>query len=139
MTALHKPNVTLSNYYDIVPYLTVTGQRQTQEEAQRQRTEAAKHARMDIIENCKCRLNGGFALRHNKCLYCLHSWCPKAAGQDWCPNPQCGHGIMGCKFQPYDENYKWIKCGCGMWFQRTEILDAHLEAYPHYSNNHGTT
>jgi hypothetical protein len=32
LAALHKPNVTLSNYYDIVPYLTATGQRQTQEE-----------------------------------------------------------------------------------------------------------
>lgn len=32
LAALHKLNVTLSNYYDIVPYLTATGQRQTQEE-----------------------------------------------------------------------------------------------------------
>lgn len=30
LSALHKLNVILSNYYDIVPYLTVTGQRQTQ-------------------------------------------------------------------------------------------------------------
>ena len=29
LAALHKLNVTLSNSYDIVPYLTVTGQRQT--------------------------------------------------------------------------------------------------------------
>jgi hypothetical protein len=79
---------------------------------------------MDIIENCKCRLNGGFALSHNKCPYCLHSWCPKATGLDWCPNPQCAHGVKGNNFQPYDENYTWIKCRCGMWFQRTVILDA---------------
>lgn len=32
LAALHKLNVTLSNYYDIVPYLTATVQRQTQEE-----------------------------------------------------------------------------------------------------------
>ena len=73
---------------------------------------------MDIIDNCQCRLNGGFAIRHSKCLYCLRVWCPKGAGQDWCPNPQCAHGIAGGKFQPYDENYTWIKCNCGMWFQK---------------------
>jgi hypothetical protein len=125
LIALHKLNVTLSNYYDVIPYLTVTGQRQTQE--QTTQTEAAGYATMDVIEGCTCRLNGGFAIRHSKCLYCLHVWCPKAAGQDWCPNPQCAHGTKGCKFQPYDENYNWIKCNCGMWFQTKEIMDAHKE------------
>jgi hypothetical protein len=47
---------------------------------------------MDIIENCKCRLNGGFVIRHN----------PKASGLDWCPNPQCPHGVKGNNFQPYE-------------------------------------
>ena len=124
LIALHKLNVTLSNYFDIA-YLTVTGQRQTQE--QTTQTEAAGHTRMDIIDNCKCRLNGGDTIRHNECRYCLHIWCPKALGQDWCPNPQCARGIAGCKFQPYDENYTWIECSCKMWFQRNEILDAHKE------------
>ena len=48
LAALHKLNVTLSNYYDIVPYLTTTGQRQTQAQAQAQSNEAASHTRMDI-------------------------------------------------------------------------------------------
>jgi hypothetical protein len=138
LIALHKLNVTLANYFDIVPYLTVTGQRQTQEqtEAETQRNTVqmdvtGNYTKMPILDNCQCRLNGGDTIRHNECRYCLHIWCPKALGQDWCPNPQCAHGIAGCKFQPYDENYTWIECSCKMWFQRKEILDAHLSAYQH--------
>lgn len=130
IAALHKLNVTLSNYYNIVPSLTTTGHKQTGIQG-----ETTSYTRMDNIEGCTCRLNDGDAITHSKCLYCLHSWCPKAARQDWCPNPQCSHGIAGCKFSPYDEVYTWIKCDCGMWFQRQEILDAHLAAYPHSNNN----
>lgn len=83
---------------------------------------------MDIIENCICRLNGGFAIRHN----------PKASGLDWCPNPQCAHGVKGNNFQPYEGELHMDKMQTGMWFQRTEILDAHLAVYPHNSNSNGT-
>lgn len=136
LIALHKLNVTLSNYYDVVPYLTVTGQRQEQKEMDTQRDTVrmdvtGNYTKMPLIDNCQCRVKGGDTIRHNECTYCLHIWCPKALGQDWCPNPQCTTGIAGCKFQPYDENYTWIKCNCGMWLKTKEILDAHLAAYQH--------
>ena len=41
----------------------------------------------------------------------------------------CSNGIKGCKFMPYDESYKWIKCKCAMWLKTGETLDAHLAAY----------
>lgn len=138
LIALHKLNVTLSNYYDIVPYLTVTGQRQTKAEveAETQKTGirmdvTGNYTKMPLIDKCQCRVNGGDTIRHNECTYCLHICCPKAMGQDWCPNPQCTTGIAGCKFQPYDENYTWIECSCGMWLKTQEILDAHIAAYQH--------
>src|SRR6187455_2940638 len=84
LIALHKLNVTLANYFDIVPYLTVTGQRQTQEqtEAETQRNTVqmdvtGNYTKMPILDNCQCRLNGGDTIRHNECRYCLHIWCPK--------------------------------------------------------------
>lgn len=143
LAALHKLNVTLSSYYDIVPYLTVTGQRQqdqqtTEAEAQTgiRVSQAGHRTRMPLAENCRCILNGVHSdtVRHIECRSCLHIWCPNAlGGQDWCPNPECVHGIKGNKFQPYDENYTWIECtsGCGMWFKTEDILQAHLAAYSH--------
>jgi hypothetical protein len=119
---LHRLNISLNKYYDILPSLTPEQQAEIGEASY-------------TIEGCTCRLNDGDAITHSKCLYCLHTWCPKAAGQDWCPNPQCSHGIAGCKFNPYDEVYTWIKCSCGMWFQRQEILQMHLETYPHANSN----
>jgi hypothetical protein len=98
---------------------------------------AGHHTRMPLVENCQCILNGVHTdtVSHIECHYCLHVWCPNAlGGQDWCPNPECVHGIKGSEFEPWDGNYKWIKCSCGMWFQTQEILDAHLGAYPHYDN-----
>jgi hypothetical protein len=133
LAALHKLNVTLSDYYDILPS-SATGHKQTGGVGEGTEGETT-YKRMDIIEGCTCRLNDGVAITHSKCLYCLHSWCPKAAGKDWCPNPQCSHVIAGCKFNPYDEVYTWIKCSCGMWFQRQEILQMHLETYPHANSN----
>jgi hypothetical protein len=38
LAALHKLNVTLSNYFDIVPYLITTGQRQSQKEHSKRKT-----------------------------------------------------------------------------------------------------
>jgi len=94
LIALHNLNVTLANYYDIVPYLTVIGQRQTKAEveAETQKTGirmdvTGNYTKMPLIDNCQCRVNGGDTIRHNECTYCLHIWCPKAMGQDWCPNP----------------------------------------------------
>jgi hypothetical protein len=149
LIALHKLNVTLSNYFDIVPYLTTTGQRQSQKQIERQTlnaqaesnggqiriSPAGHHTRMSLAENCQCILNGVSTdtVRHIECRSCLHIWCPNAlGGQDWCPNPECIHGIRGNEFQPYDENYDWVKCNCERWFKTQEILQAHLNAYPHY-------
>jgi len=142
LIALHKLNVTLSNYYDVIPYLTVTGQRQTQTETETQRntgiriSPAGHHTRMPLADNCQCILNGvnTDTVRHIECRYCLQVWCPNAlGGQDWCPNPECSNGIKGSKFKPYDENYTWIECtsGCGMWSKTEDILQAHLAVYPH--------
>ena len=136
LIALHKLNVTLANYYDIVPYLTATGQRQTKEQTEAENSGihmdiTGNYTKMPLIDNCQCRLNGGDTIRHSECRYCLKIWCPKALGQDWCPNPQCTSGIAGCKFQPYDENYTWVECSCGKWLKTQEILDAHLAAYQH--------
>jgi hypothetical protein len=141
LAALHKLNVTLSNYYDIIPFLTATVQKtqtlqnQTQTETERntgiRMDPTGNYTKMPIIENCQCRLNSGDMIRHNECRYCLHIWCPKAIGQEWCPNRQCSHGIKGNEFQPWDPNYSWIKCSCGMWFKTQEILDAHVSAYQH--------
>lgn len=142
LAALHKLNVTLSNYYDIVPYLTATGLRQSQKDIEKETHDdrgqirispAGHYTRMPLVDNCQCILNGVHTdtVRHIECHYCLQIWCLKAIGQDWCPNPQCSHGIKGNKFQPYDENYTWIECSCGMWLKTQEILEAHLGAYHH--------
>ncbi len=142
LAELHRLNVTLSKYYDIVPFLTAAGYRQTGTEAEAEakagfRISPAGHrTRMPLAENCRCILNGVHSdtVRHIECRSCLHVWCPNAlGGQDWCPNPECIHGIKGNEFQPYDENYTWIECtsGCGMWFKTEDILQAHLAACPH--------
>jgi hypothetical protein len=148
LVALHKLNVTLSSYFDIVPHLTSTGLRQSQKEIERETQQqadrtsgirispAGHHTRMPLVDNCQCIPNGinTDTVRHIECRYCLQVWCPRAlGGQDWCPNPECSNGIKGSKFRPYDENYTWIECtsGCGMWFKTEEILQAHLAAYTH--------
>jgi hypothetical protein len=150
LVALHKLNVTLSNYFDIVPYLRTTGVRQSQKEIERERQQeahsrgqirispAGHHTRMPLVENCRCILNGVHTdtVRHIECRSCLHIWCPNAlGGQDWCPNPECVHGIKGNEFKPYDENYDWVKCNCERWFKTEDILQSHLAAYPHSINN----
>jgi hypothetical protein len=94
LIALHKLNVTLSNYFDIVLYLTSTGVRQRQKELERETQQADRFAdqirmspaghytRMPLVENCQCILNGvnTDTVRHIECRYCLHIWCPKALG-----------------------------------------------------------
>ena len=145
LIALHKLNVTLSNNYDIVLYLTTTGLRQSQKDIEKEThahdnrgqirmSPAGHYTRMPWVENCQCILNGvdTDTVMHIECRYCLSIWCPKAlGGQDWCPNPQGTTGIAGCKFQPYDENHTWIECSCEMWLKTQEILDAHIAAYQH--------
>lgn len=147
LAALHKLNVTLSNYFDIVPYLTSTGLRQSQKQIERETelkadgaqiriSPAGHYTRMPLVDNCQCILNGVHTdtVRHIECRYCLQVWCPNAlGGQDWCPNPECSNGLKGAKFKPYDENYDWVECtsGCGMWFKTEDILQAHLATYPH--------
>ena len=126
LAALHKPNVTLSNYYDIIPSLTTTGYKQIGGVGEGDKTKAGirispagHYTRMPLVENCRCILSGVHTdtVRHIECHYCLHVWCAKAIEQDWCPNPECKHGIKGNEFEPYDEDYKWVECSCGMWFK----------------------
>jgi hypothetical protein len=75
---------------------------------------------------CKCGPSNGDRITHCKCRYCLQVWCPATLNQDWCPNPECGHGIKGSNYEPYDEHNKWIKCSsCAMWFKNSDILDVH--------------
>jgi len=122
LAALHKLNATLSNYFDSLPSLSQNDSNQTSN---------SNKMIMDRLEGCTCKLNSGDTFRHNKCRYCDCEWCPRSVGQDWCPNPQCAHGTAGCKFQPWDPNYIWIKCRCGFWFKTHEILEAHIAAFPH--------
>jgi hypothetical protein len=123
LAALHKLNVTLSKYYDIVPFLTATVQKtqtlqnQSQIETETRNTgirmsPAGHYTRMPLVENCQCILNGvdTDTVTHIECRYCLNIWCPRAlGGQDWCPNPECVHGIKGNEFKPYDRIYDWVK------------------------------
>ena len=65
-------------------------------------------------------------ITHSKCRYCKQVWCPLTLKQDWCPNPECSHGIKGNKFKPYDEHHEWVKCStCEMWFKTPDILAVH--------------
>jgi len=75
---------------------------------------------------CTCTTSGHDIISDCKCRYCLTVWCPTSLNQDWCPNLDCGHGIKGSKFEPWDEHNKWIKCPtCTQWFKSQEILDVH--------------
>lgn len=126
LAALHKLNVTLSQYYDVVPKIIDTQKLEllTGNSIQEDQDQAR---RMFRIEGCTCPHDGRDIISHSKCRHCLFIWCPTAMKQDWCPNPQCSSGIAGCKFEPYDDLRKWIKCKCGMWFKTKEIMDAHKE------------
>ena len=53
--------------------------------------------------NCQCMSTG--TITHSKCRNCKQVWCPLTLKQDWCPNPECSHGVKGCKFKPYDEHH----------------------------------
>jgi len=129
LIALHKLNVTLSNYFDVAPYLKIENNNMLTQ--QRSQSDSFK------IEGCTCGHDGGDTIRHNKCRHCLWIWCPTALNQDWCPNPDCSSGIKGCKFEPYDSLRKWLKCECGMWFKTSEVMEAHHQhgGHPHYTDN----
>jgi hypothetical protein len=75
-------------------------------------------------QHCDCMSTG--RITHSKCRYCKQVWCPMTLKQDWCPNPECSHGIKGNKFKPYDEHNEWVKCStCEMWFKTPDILALH--------------
>jgi hypothetical protein len=77
-------------------------------------------------EGCNCGPRNGDIINHSKCRYCHQVWCPTTLNQDWCPNPECDHGIKGCNYQPWDEHNKWIKCpSCQIWFKNNDILAVH--------------
>jgi hypothetical protein len=125
LAALHKLNVTLSNYFDVAPAIADTQQRKLQAGNSISVQDQART--MFKIEGCTCPHDGRDIISHNKCRFCLCIWCPTALKQDWCPNPECAHSIKGCKFEPYDDLRKWVECKCGMWFKTKEIMDAHRE------------
>jgi hypothetical protein len=120
LAALHKLNVTLSNYFDVPPGIDTLQQRQVGNSIIQDRDRT-----IIKIEGYTCSHDGDDTIRHNKCRHCLSIWCPKALKQDWCPNPECSSGIAGCKFEPYDDLRKWVECKCGMWFKTKEVMDAH--------------
>lgn len=122
LAALHKLNVTLSNYFDVAPGIDTLQQRQVGNSIIQGRDRT-----IFKIEGCTCSHDGDDTIRHNKCRHCLSIWCPKALKQDWCPNAECSSGIAGCKFEPYDDLRKWVACKCGMWFKTKEVMDAHAE------------
>jgi len=127
LAALHKLNVTLSHHFDVVPVIGDT-QRQMQALTGNSTIEDQNQARrMFQIEGCTCPHDGRDIISHNKCRFCLCIWCPAALKQDWCPNPECGHSVKGCKFEPHDDLRKWFECKCGTWFKTKEIMDAHRE------------
>jgi hypothetical protein len=121
LIALHKPNVTLSNYLDVALFIKMENHSVSTQTTQQQQSDSFR------IEGCTCTHDGRDTIRHNKCRYCHFICCPSATGQDWCPNPDCSNGLKGCKFQPNDEHHEWVKCKCGMWFKTQEILNAHAE------------
>lgn len=130
LIALHKLNVTLSNYFDVVPNLTDT---QRQMQAADSIQDQAK-TQMFKIEGCTCGHNGDDTIRHNKCRHSYCIWCPTALKQDWGPNPDCSSGIASCKFEAYDDLRKWIECKCGMWFKTKEVMDAtHMQRSVSYA------
>jgi hypothetical protein len=126
LAALHKLNLTLSNYYDVAPAIGDT-QRQLQVTGNSIQEDQNQARRMFKIEGCTCPHDGRDIISHSKCRHCLCIWCPTAMKQDWCPNPECSSGIAGCKFEPYDSLRKWVECKCGMWFKTQEVMDAHRE------------
>lgn len=74
--------------------------------------------------NCQCMSTG--TITHSKCRNCKQVWCPLTLKQDWCPNPECSHGVKGCKYKPYDEHHEWVKFSiCEIWFKTPNILAVH--------------
>ena len=147
LAELHRLNVTLSKYFDILPSLLTSRSQHSNNfinnpdadpiQISMQGFEVEKddiYTRWEKEGKCTCKQGANDVYRHNKCSSCYFERCPKAAGQEWCPNPQCARGIKGNKFQPYDENNEWIKCTCGFWLKTQEILERHLAAYPHSPN-----
>ena len=137
LAEFHKLNVTLSKYFDILPSLISSSNHNNnsnQNQKSMQGFEVEKddiYTRWEKEDKCICRKDGSSIFRHNKCASCYAEWCPKAARQDWCPNPQCHSGVMGSEYDVYDSLGKWIQCSCKRWFKTQEILQAHLAAYRH--------
>lgn len=75
-------------------------------------------------KHCDCIKTG--TMTHFQCRCCKQVWCPTTLKQDWCPNPDCSHGIKGNTFRPYDEHFQWVQCSnCEMWFKTSDILAVH--------------
>jgi hypothetical protein len=129
LAALHKLNVTLSNYFDVAPFIKMENHN-VSTNVQTAQTQQQSTSFM-IDSACTCIRDGRDTIRHNKCRHCFCIWCPTATGYDWCPNPDCSSGLAGCKFEPYDEHQKWIKCECGMWFKTQEIIQIHQQRREH--------
>jgi hypothetical protein len=131
LIALHKLNVTLSNYFDVAPFIKMENHNVSTNKQQQQQQEQQQSTSFLIDSACTCIRDGRDTIRHNKCRHCFCTWCPTATGYDWCPNPDCSSGLAGCKFEPYDEHQKWIKYECGMWFKTQEIIQIHQQRREH--------
>jgi hypothetical protein len=114
LAEIHHTEKTLSVLYDVSRYLSASQLTGVNNEPDNRRA----------LEGCSCRSTG--TVTHSKYLYCLHAWCPVTLNQDWCPNPDCSHGVKGNHFRPYDEHFEWVQCStCERWFKTAEILAVH--------------
>lgn len=77
-----------------------------------------------FVNDCHCHE----IITHCKCKYCLTTWCPadKEKKPEWCPNPECSHGIKGHHFRPADDEFTWVQCpDCERYFRTPEVLALH--------------
>jgi hypothetical protein len=75
LAALHKLNVTLSNYFDVAPVIDTHQKRQLQVT---DNSIQDQDRTMFKIEGCTCPHDGRDIISHYKCRYCLCIWCPTA-------------------------------------------------------------
>jgi len=119
ISELHRIEISIFNLWKQLPNLDIVDNKNNNDNSSDGISQTSR-----AVAICYCHDIVG----HYKCKYCLHVWCPKdkTEEQNWCPNTNCEHSIKGCRFQPYDEKYTWIKCPtCERWFKTQEILNAH--------------
>lgn len=117
LAEIHHTEKTLSALYDVSRYLSAT-----------QLTGVNEDNKIDCYGGCNCVMSNMDSRTHSRCMYCQITWCHSTYNQDWCPNSDCGHGLKGSNFRPYDEHNTWVQCNaCEQWFKKQAILDIHRQ------------